>query len=222
MGKILSKDKIKKIRFLEEKMKEAVEEMIQTEKNPAIRSAYEKFLENLKIPINFYPKDNLMRTVFKIGEHFIASEVLGEHKQNLKFVRQGNIIKVVPDAEIIEIPAQLFFHGDKVTWKGLQTLIHELCHDPMRDPFEFSKLGLNRTQREEWVTDLLSARIAVKMGYPRKRILELFRGREGVYGKFPYKKALEKAVTPKKEKEKPKAKIINLKKLREQQEREKA
>jgi hypothetical protein len=220
MEKILSKDKIKKIRFLEKKVKEAVEEMIKTEKNPAIKSAYEKVLQNLILPINFYPKDSLMRTVFKIGKHFIASEVLGEHKQNLKFVRQGNIVKVVPEAELIEIPANLFFHGDKVTWKGLQTLIHELCHDPLRDPYELSKLGLNRTQREELVADLLSARIAVKMGFPKQRILELYKGREGVYGKFPYKKALEKAVTSKKAKEKPKAETIDLRKLREIQERE--
>ena len=129
---------------------------------------------------------------------FRAEITQAEHKQDIKIVREGNLVKVIPEREIIEMPLELLFRGDKVTWKGLHTLIHEMSHDPLRDASELKKLGLDRTQREEFVTDLLSARIAIKMDYPRENIYELYKGRESVYGRFPFMKALEKATSPKK------------------------
>ncbi len=222
MGKILNKNRIKSLNFFRTKMKKAVQEMIKHESNSALKTAYEKVLINLEnVPINFYPKNSLMRTVFKIGEHFIASEILGEHKQNLKIIKKnGKVVGVVPEGRLIEIPAGHFFHGDKASWKGVHTLMHELCHNPSRNVFEFSKeIHLNPTQTEELIADLLSARIAIKMGFPRKRIYELYKGRQSVYGRFPFRKALEKAVSPKKEPKK--TEIISVKKLREKREREK-
>lgn len=203
MAEILTGNRVKKIRFLESQMRTAVREMIKTETNPTIKTAYEQVLTNLeKVPINFYHGNSLLRTVIKIGKHFISSEILGEHKQNLKVVREGNLLKVIPEGHLIEMPADLFFHGDKVSWKGLQTLIHEMCHNPMRNVFEFSKeVHLTPNQTEELIADLLSARIAVKMGFPRNRIHELYHGRQGIYGiGFPFEKMIEKATTLKKRK----------------------
>ncbi len=144
MEKILSKDRVKRIRFVERKIQLAVKEMIKQETNPVIKEAYERTLKNLELPLNFYPKDSLSRTIFKIGEHFVSSEILGEHKQKLRIERQGNSVKVMPEGEIIEIPAEHFFYGksNKVTWKGLHTLIHELCHNPTRNVFEFSSFSI--------------------------------------------------------------------------------
>ena len=181
-------------------MKWSVKEMIKHEKNPTLKTAYERALTNLEtVPINFYPKDNLSRTVFQIGKQFITSEVLGQHKQGMKVIKEGGLLKVIPEGRLIELPADHFFNGNKPTWDGMKTLIHELCHDPSRNVFEFSKeVHLTPTQTEELIADLMSAKIAIKMGFSREKVLSLYYGREAVYGKFPFRELLEKATKEKK------------------------
>jgi hypothetical protein len=200
MQKILTKERVRNLNYFREQMKKAVEEMIKRENNPTLKRAYERVLLNLEtVPINFYPKKTLLTAIFRIGKHFIASEILGEHKQTVKVIRKGNRFVVVPEGRIIEIPAEHFFYGNKLTWKGVHTLMHEMCHDPLRNVFEFSReIHLTPSQTEELIADLLSARIAIKMGFPREKVLSLYHGREMVYGKFPFRKMLEKATKPKK------------------------
>ncbi|MFH1663759.1 MAG: hypothetical protein ABH986_03035 [archaeon] len=196
----MSRERVRTLNYFRKKMQAAVQEMIKHENNSVLREAFERALTNLEtVPINFYPKDSLSRTVFQIGKHFIASEVLGEHKQNIRLVRQGGLLKVVPEGRLIEIPADHFFHGNIPSWEGMKTLMHEICHDPTRNVFEFSReIHLTPNQAEELIADLMSAKIAVRMGFPREKVLSLYHGREGIYGRFPYRKAIEKATEPKK------------------------
>ena len=200
MGKVLNRNRVKNLNVFRQKMQWAVKDMIKHEKNPTLKTAYERTLTNLEtVPINFYPKDSLSRTVFQIGKHFFTSEVLGEHKQNIRVIRNGNLLKVIPEGRLIEIPANHFFLGNTPTWGGMKTLMHEICHDPARNVFDFSReIQLNPSQTEELIADLMSAKIAIKMGFPREKVLSLYNGREGVYGRFPYRKFLEKAIKQKK------------------------
>jgi len=180
-------------------MKEAVTHMIEEEKNSAVRAAYERTLKNIEVvPINFFPKKNLFHSIYKWGKQVFTSEVLGEHRQEISVIRKGNKIIAVQGRRIIDIPAEHFFHENKLSWQGVHTLMHELCHDPMRNNLEFSKqVHLNHEQAEELTADLLSAKIGVKMGMSRERVLGFYHGREGVYGGFPFRESLERAIKPK-------------------------
>ncbi len=199
MGKVLNKERVRSLNYFRGRMKKAVQEMIKIEKNPTLKAAYERALTNLEtVPIKFYPKDTLMRAVFKIGKHFVASEVLGQHEQKIRIKREGGIIKVVPDGRLIELPADHFFHGDKLNWKGVHTLMHEICHDPTRNVFDFSREAqLTPNQTEELIADLMSAKIAIKMGFKRESVLGLYHGREAIYGRFPFREYLERATESK-------------------------
>jgi hypothetical protein len=199
MGKILNKERIRNLNFFRKKMQKAIKEMIKLEKNETLKAAYERALINLEtVPINFYPKKTLMSTVFRIGKHIISSEILGEHKQNFQVIRKGKEFIVIPEGRVIDLPAEHFFHGNELEWKGVHTLMHEICHDPLRNVFEFSQqIHLNANQTEELIADLMSAKIAIKMGFSREKVLALYHGRESVYGRFPFREMLEKATETK-------------------------
>ena len=77
---------------------------------------------------------------------------------------------------------------------------------------------LTPEQREELRADSMAAQTLVEMGTPIEKVLALFHGRQGVYGRFPYMEFLKRAVAPKKEK--PKAKIISVRELRKKREQD--
>lgn len=205
MTKILTKERIENLNKFRSLMKEAVIQMIKEEKNPAVKSAYERTLKNIEsVPVNFFPKKNLVHAIYKIGKQVFSSEVLGEHKQEIIVMKKGKQTFVVRGKRNIDIPAEHFFHENNLNWQGIHTLMHEYSHDPARNVLEFSnQIHLNPEQTEELIADLLSAKIARKMGMNRERVLSFYRGRQGVYGKFPFNETLEKAIKPKKGKLEP-------------------
>ncbi len=205
MNKILTKQRIENLNKFRNLMKEAVSHMIEEEKNPAVKAAYERTLKNIEsVPINFFPKKNLVHAIYKIGKQIFTSEVLGEHKQEIIVMKKGKQTFVIRGKRNIDIPSEHFFHENNLNWQGIHTLMHEYCHDPARNVLKFSnQIHLNSEQAEELIADLLSAKIARKMGMNKERVLSFYRGRQGVYGKFPFKETLEKAIKPKKGKIEP-------------------
>jgi len=191
MEKILSRERVKALEEFRRKLIEVLEDSIKKEKNAAIRQAYSNALFNAEsIPIKFVPAKALSSAVFIAGNRMVTSVVKGQQVNQIILVQKGKNKYLIKRREI-DLPAWHLFEGNKLAWNGVHTLMHEYCHG-MRELNSFAlKLNLSYEQAEELIADLLSAKIALKMNFPKERILSFYHGRESLYGSFPFWETLK-------------------------------
>jgi len=190
MEKILTEERTKKLKHIKGFMRDAAVHLRDEAENLQDKKYYERMIKNIDtVPLYLFPRNDLAHHIYRIGKYVYSSVVLGQHVQDIRVIKKGNKIIGIEGKRRIELPANLFFNGDVISWEGLKTLAHEYAHDPIRG---------NPEKIEELFADLISAKVLVKMGTPRRKVLSLFTGREGVYGGFDYREAIKKAITPKK------------------------
>lgn len=156
---------------------------------------YADMIANVKsTPIYFYPRRTLRERIFRGSGRIFASVVKGEHVNAVKIYQKGQQMFVVK-SDYINLPAEHIFDGEKLTIDGLFTLSHEYAHFPKPALGGFATHHeMSYEQAEELFADMLAAKLAVKMGYPKDRVMRHFAGRELVFGGFPFRKFIKKAI----------------------------
>jgi len=174
----------------------AVKELEKNTKNETLKHVYSRFADSIaNTPILFYPRHTLRTTVYNIGGRLGMSVVRGEHVNSIKVVQKGRE-RFLIKSDYINLPAEHIFNGDELSIQGIFTLCHEYGHFPKPGLLEFAQsLGLNLEQAEELTADILAAKVAVKLGYPKENVLGHFRGREVVYGDKPFQEYILKSVS---------------------------
>ncbi|MBU0661864.1 hypothetical protein KKH30_02520 [Candidatus Micrarchaeota archaeon] len=173
----------------------ALEELRKGAKHRNIKNLYDTMIYNVEnTPVVFYPRRNLRSFVQRVGNKLFGSVTKGENVNRIWVVQKGNNKFIVRD-NYINMPAEHVFDGENLTIDGIFTLSHEYAHfdKPHLGVFADS-LGIDPHTAEELMADILSAKLAVKMGYPKKRVLGHFTGRGIVYGSFPFEKYISSAI----------------------------
>ena len=198
LSKIFNKSTISKRRknALTAFRKDAVNALKYLQKNAKTKldkHLYELMEGNVRnTPIMFYPRKVLRQNVYRIGPYLSSSVTMGEHVNSITIKQQGNQVFVLRHHHI-NFPSEHLFEGDKITINGIFTLAHEYAHFPKPAIGSFAaKNGLTSEQAEELMADMLSAKLAVTLGYPKDRVLEHFAGREIVYGGFPFREWIQR------------------------------
>jgi hypothetical protein len=173
----------------------ALEELQTQAQDSLSREIYGHMIRNVEhTPIRFFPRKNLREKLFAASGRVFGSVVKGEHVNQIRIYQQGSRVWAVK-SDFINLPAEHVFEGNKLTISGIFTLAHEYAHFPKPALLAFaSQHRMGYEQAEELLADVLSAKLAVKMGYPRERVLEHFAGREIVYGRIPFRTFILKAV----------------------------
>ncbi len=166
---------------------------------PNLKGLYEGLLNSIRnTKIYFYDRQELARQG--------GFATMGEHQELMEIRRggfKGNQITIKRGPEIINIPTHYFFYGDKITASGLITLLHEWGHFKKNiDPFAI-QVGLPRKPAEEFLADILSAKVATKMGFKKEYVMQHYVGRIPLFApfreKFNYLGLLRDSITPRKE-----------------------
>jgi len=134
MGKILTPERKKKLELIKGFIREAAVHLRDETQNPESKKYYERMIKNIDtVPLYLFPSNNLFHQIFRVGRNIYSSVVLGQHVQDIRVIKKGDKIIGIEGRRRIEIPANLFFNGDVISWEGLKTLVHEYAHDPMRN-----------------------------------------------------------------------------------------
>lgn len=173
----------------------ALEELRKEAADNLSREIYASMIGNVeRTPIHFYPSRNLRERIFAARGRIFGSVVKGEHVNQIRIFQQGSRVWAVK-SDFINLPAEHIFDGDKLTISGIFTLAHEYAHFPKPALQQFAVHNkMDYEQAEELLADVLSAKLAVKMGYPKENVLQQFAGREIVYGRVPFRAFILKAV----------------------------
>ena len=118
----------------------------------------------------------------------------GENVKQIRIIQQGNRFLIQSIAHI-NLPAEHIFSGNRLTLEGVFTLCHEYSHFPKPGVMVFAqhnRMGLE--QAEEFLADMLAAKLAKQLGYSKQTILEQLAGREIVYGAIPFKQKILRAI----------------------------
>lgn len=173
----------------------ALEDMKKDEKNRDIKELYDSMVCNIeRTPIFFYPRRNLRAFAYRIGDRIFGSVTMGENVNRIWVIQKGRNHFVVRD-NYINLPAEHIFEGESLTIEGIFTLAHEYAHfdKPLLAPFAES-LKIAPSVAEELLADTLSAKLAVTLGYGKNAVLGHFSGREVVYGMFPFRSYISRAI----------------------------
>ena len=192
---ILSKKRTKAIDEFRKNAVKALEELKRDSKDSLSKQIYSGMIQNVEhTPIKFFPRRSLRETIFSGGGRIFASVVKGEHVNQIKIFQKGNQMFVVK-SDFINLPAGHVFNGDKLTIDGIFTISHEYAHFPKPALVGFANANkMSYDQAEELFADMLSAKLAVKMGYPKDKVLDHFSGRGIVYGNVPFRAFILKAI----------------------------
>lgn len=172
-----------------------LEELARESKSEIDKELYYHMIENVKNnPLVFYPRKNIKEEIVNYGPFQSVSVTKGEHVNAYTQITQGSKQYVVK-SDYINLPAEHVFHGDKMTVDGVFTIAHEYAHfpKPVLGPFA-QRYRLNHEQAEELAADILSAKLAAKLGFSEEQIMPHFYGREIVYGSFPFMAWIKKVV----------------------------
>ena len=193
--RILTKKRKKALDTFRETALKALEELKRGSKDSLSKQIYVGMIQNVKhTPIKFFPRRSLRETIFSGGGRVFASVVKGEHVNQIKIYQKGNQLFVVK-SDYINLPAGHVFDGDRLTINGIFTLAHEYAHFPKPALVGFAKANkMGYKQAEELMADVLAAKLAVKMGYPKGHVLDHFSGRGIVYGSVPFRAFILKAI----------------------------
>ena len=192
---ILGSDRVKALDSFRERALVALAELEKGTKNPLEKALYSRMARNVEgTQIFFYPRKTLREKIFRTQGRVYASVVKGENVNVIKIYQKGKQRFIIRD-NYINMPSEHVFEGKKLSVDGIFTLAHEYAHFPKPALGKFAKAnGISFEQAEELMADTLSAKLAVEMGYPKELIMQHFRGRELVYGKFPFRKMIWNAV----------------------------
>ncbi len=174
---------------------QALKELEKEARNPLVKSLFEAMAENVaRTPIYFYPSKVLRANFYSHGGRLSVSVTKGENVSIFKIIQIGGR-HIIKRESFINLPAAHVFKGEKMTLDGILTLCHEYAHFPKPKILEFAKIhSMSVTQAEELFADVLSAKLAVKMGFPKNEVIRHFSGREIVYGKIPYREFILRAI----------------------------
>lgn len=192
---ILGSDRVKALDNFRAGALKALKELEKGAKTPLEKGLYSRMARNVEgTQIFFYPRKTLREKIFHSQGRVYASVVKGEHVNVIKIFQKGKQRFIIRD-NYINMPAEHVFEGKKLSIDGIFTLAHEYAHFPKPALGQFAEAnGISYEQAEELMADTLSAKLAVSMGYPKEMILKHFKGRELVYGKFPFRKMIWNAV----------------------------
>jgi len=173
----------------------ALKELKKESKTGIGKDMFELMLENVKnTPIHFYPSKILRAQYYTQGGRIGMSVTQGENISYYRIIQIGGL-KRIERKSFINLPAEHVFRGDKMTLDGLLTLCHEYAHFPKPKLMEFAnKYKMYPDTAEELMADVLSAKLAVKLGFPKQQVINHFSGREVVYGRMPFKRFILKAI----------------------------
>ena len=146
--------------------------------NPRYYSSFRRSVEST--PVFFVPGKALAVQRHKNG----ISAIFGENVVKVFFEQKGKETKIKKENYIV-LPSGHLFYKEKITKKGLLTLIHEYAHLKGR-------VG-------EHIADAIMMNIALKMEIPRKDILRHFSGRSSILGGL-YPLYIKKIMHPEKAK----------------------
>ncbi len=192
---ILSKKRKKALDEFRGHAVRALEELAKAAPDALSKEVYSHMIQNVEhTPIYFYPRRSLRERIFAARGRVFGSIVKGEHVNQIRIYQKGKQVFVVK-SDFINLPAEHIFEGDRLTMDGIFTLAHEYAHFPKPALRAFaSRHKMSYEQAEELFADVLSAKLAVKMGYPKEHVLEHFSGRGIVYGRIPFRTFILKAV----------------------------
>lgn len=173
----------------------ALEELKRSTKDANVRDLYENMIYNIeRTPIFFHPLRNLHEMLYRIGNMVFGSVTKGESVERVAVVQKGSQRFFIRE-HYINLPAEHIFDGDRLDLDGIFTLAHEYAHfgKPLLEEFAAS-LRISPNVAEELLADTLCAKLAARMGFPKSEVLAHFEGREVVYGSFPFRKYLARAI----------------------------
>ena len=193
--RILDKERTKALENFRARASQTLKQLEKKAKSDVEKALYASMRKNvISTPIYFYPKKSLKESIFFRHGRVFTSVVKGEHVNAIKIFQKGRQ-RFVVKSDYINMPAEHVFDGSKLAVEGIFTLAHEYAHFPKKNLGKFaSEKNISYEQAEELFADILSAKLAVEMGYPKENILKHFKGREIVYGKIPFKKLIWNAV----------------------------
>jgi len=173
----------------------ALKELKKQARAKIVKDMFELMLGNVvNTPIYFYPSRFLRAKFYSQGGRIGAAVTKGENVCYIKVIQIGGWRKIKRES-FINLPAEHIFHGDKMTLDGILTLCHEYAHFPKPKLAEFAEQhGMYEEQAEELLADVLSARLAVKLGFPKQEVMTHFSGREIVYGRIPFREFILRAI----------------------------
>ena len=191
---ILSRKRTKELDRFRHGAINALNELAKHAPDDKVRHLYNRMAQNVeRTPLVFYPRRNLKAKIYRMSGRIFGTVTKGEHVNKITIMQKGKD-RFVITSDYINLPAEHVFDGEKLSIGGIFTLSHEYAHFPKPDIGSFAAAyGISEGQAEELLADLLAAKLAVKMGYPKANVLHHFRGREVVYGSFPFKKVIEDA-----------------------------
>ena len=192
---ILTRHRKKALDEFRRKAVAALNDLERRTKNPVVKNLYRQMAVSVsKTPIYFYPRHNLREKIYGTMGRLSVAVTKGENINVIKIVQQGPHKFLVRD-NYINLPSEHIFVGDRLSIDGIFTLAHEYAHfqKGLIRPFA-QAYGLSLRQAEELMADVLAAKLAVTMGFPRHKVLGHFAGREIVYGGFPFWQFIEKAL----------------------------
>ncbi len=173
----------------------ALNELKREARTQIVRDMFELMLENVaRTPIYFYPSRVLRANYYRKGNRVGVSVTQGENVSYYRVIQIGGLRRVERKS-YINLPAGHVFSGDKMTLDGILTLCHEYAHFPKPKLLEFAeKHAMDAGTAEELLADVLSAKLAVKMGFPKREVMAHFAGREIVYGAIPFRDFILRAI----------------------------
>lgn len=192
---LLSKKRKSALENFRKQAVSALEDLGKKTNDPTSKEIYNRMINIIeKTPIVFYPKRSLKEKIFTVKGRVFGSVVKGEHVNVISIFQKGGQ-RFFVKSNYINLPAYHVFEGDELSIDGIFTLSHEYAHFPKPSLGRFAKAnGMFPDQAEELLADVLAAKLAVKMGYPKELAMTHFAGREIVYGKIPFRKFIWSAI----------------------------
>ena len=186
---ILTKERKKNFLKFQASAKAAIKDLIKREKHQATKDLYRGLLKSIETTgIYFYDSDVLAASD--------RGRTLGLSQRSIIYVRRGNKIEFRFGPTTISMPAGHLFYGNHLTLDGIATMIHEWAHYPKRVSGFARMIGLPSHAAEEFLADVVSAKVALRMGFKPEYVFRHYHGRIPlfiIYG-FDYVRMLKKLV----------------------------
>ena len=173
----------------------ALNELAKKSKDDFEKNLYYAMQDSINgTPIHFYPKTSLRGKVYRAGGKVFSSVTMGENVKQIRVIQYGNRFYLQSKAHI-NFPSERLFSGDSLTLPGVFTLSHEYAHFPKPGVKEFAfHNNMTLEQAEEFLSDMLAAKLSKQLGFSHAQIVSQLHGREIVYGGIPFKQMIMKAL----------------------------
>jgi hypothetical protein len=186
---ILSKERKKNFNDFKKAAKAAIKDLIKQEKHEPTKQLYRGLLNSIETTgIYFYDSDVLAASD--------RGRIMGLSQRSIVYIKRGNKIEFRLGPTTISMPAGHLFYGHHLTLDGITTMIHEWAHYPKKIGGFARMLRLPAHAAEEFLADVVSAKVALRLGFKPQYVFRHYHGRIPlfiVYG-FDYMKMLKKLV----------------------------